>query len=49
MKKSLIYFDDAERDLNLNMYVADTQGFERLADDTWLNTKLFFENLIKIL
>ena len=49
LKKSLIYFDDAERDLNLNMYVADTRRFERLADDTWLNTKLFFENLIKIL
>ena len=49
LKKSLVYFDDAEQDLNLNMYAADTQGFERLADDTWLNTKLFFENLIKIL
>ncbi len=49
LKKSLVYFDDAERDLNLNMYAAGTQGFERLSDDTWLNTKLFFENLIKIL
>jgi predicted nucleotidyltransferase component of viral defense system len=47
LKKSLIYFDDAERDLNLNMYVADTQGFECLPDDTWLNTKIFFVNLIK--
>jgi len=46
LKKSLIYFDDAERDLNVNMYATDSGRFERLAEDTWLATKRYFENIV---
>lgn len=46
LKKSLIYFDDAERDLNLNMYATDSGRFERLADDTWRATKRYFKDMV---
>jgi hypothetical protein len=46
LKKSLIYFDDAERDLNVNMYAPDRGRFERLADDTWRATKRYFKNVV---
>jgi len=46
LKKSLIYFDDAERDLNVNMYATDSGRFERLADDTWLATKRYFKDMV---
>jgi predicted nucleotidyltransferase component of viral defense system len=46
LKKSLIYFDDAERDLNVNMYATDSGRFERLSDDTWRATKRYFEDMI---
>jgi hypothetical protein len=46
IKKSLIYFDDAERDLNVNMYATDSGRFERLADDTWQSTKRYFKDMI---
>jgi len=46
LKKSLIYFDDAERDLNVNMYATDSGRFERLAEDTWLATKRYFEHMV---
>ncbi len=46
LKKSLIYFDDAERDLNVNMYATDSGRFERLAEHTWLATKRYFENMV---
>ena len=46
LKKSLIYFDDAERDLNVNMYATDRGRFERLADDTWRATKRYFEDMV---
>ncbi|MFH1974291.1 MAG: nucleotidyl transferase AbiEii/AbiGii toxin family protein [Pseudomonadota bacterium] len=46
LKKSLIYFDDAERDLNVNMYATDSGRFERLADDTWLATKRYFKDRV---
>jgi predicted nucleotidyltransferase component of viral defense system len=46
LKKSLIYFDDAERDLNVNMYVTDRERFERLSEDTWQATKRFFEDMV---
>lgn len=46
LKKSLIYFDDAERDLNVNMYTTDSGRFERLTDQTWRVTKRYFESMI---
>ena len=46
LKKSLIYFDDAERDLNVNMYATDSGRFERLADDTWRATKRYFKDMV---
>jgi len=46
LKKSLIYFDDAERDLNVNMYATDSGRFERLADDTWQATRRYFEDMV---
>lgn len=46
IKKSLIYFDDAERDLNVNMYAMDSGRFERLADDTWQSTKRYFRDMV---
>lgn len=46
LKKSLIYFDDAERDLNVNMYATDSGRFERLADDTWRATKSYFKDMV---
>lgn len=46
IKKSLIYFDDAERDLNVNMYATDSGRFERLADDTWQSTKRYFKDMV---
>ncbi len=46
LKKSLIYFDDAERDLNVNMYATDSGRFEHLAEHTWLATKRYFENMV---
>jgi predicted nucleotidyltransferase component of viral defense system len=46
LKKSLIYFDDAERDLNVNMYATDSGRFERLADDTWRATKRYFQDMV---
>jgi len=47
LKKSLIYFDDAERDLNVNMYAAGSGRFERLADGTWLATKCYFKDQLQ--
>jgi len=46
LKKSLIYFDDAERDSNVNMYTTDRGGFERLTEDTWRATKRYFEEMV---
>jgi hypothetical protein len=46
LRKSLVYFDDAERDLNVNTYTSDSGRFERLADDTWLATKRYFRNMV---
>ena len=46
LKKSLVYFDDAERDLNVNMYASDSGRFERLADDTWRATKRYFRDMV---
>lgn len=46
LKKSLIYFEDAERDLNVNMYATHSGRFERLADDTWRATKRYFKDMV---
>ena len=45
IKKSLVYFDDAERDLNVNMFSAESETFERLSPEEWLKTKQFFHEI----
>lgn len=47
LKKSLVYFDDAERDLNIRVYNKNTKLFESLGQDDWKATRLFFENFVK--
>jgi hypothetical protein len=47
LKKSLLYFDDAERDLNVNMFSAESDRFEPLADDAWIAVKRYFEDMLK--
>ncbi|MBW6485792.1 MAG: nucleotidyl transferase AbiEii/AbiGii toxin family protein [Syntrophobacterales bacterium] len=47
LKKSLLYFDDAERDLNVNMFSAKSGRFEPLADDAWIAVKRYFEHMLK--
>jgi len=47
LKKSLVYFDDAERDLNIRVYNQNTKLFESLAHADWKATRLFFENFVK--
>ncbi len=46
LKKSLLYFDDAERDLNVNMYAMNSGRFEHLSDDTWKAAKRYFNDLL---
>ena len=46
LKKSLVYFDDAERDLNVNMFAPQSGKFERLSPGEWLKTKQFFYSLL---
>jgi hypothetical protein len=45
IKKSLVYFDDAERDLNVSMFSAKSKTFERLSPEEWLKTKQFFHEI----
>lgn len=47
LKKSLVYFDDAERDLNIRVYNKNTKTFESLAHADWKTARLFFENFVK--
>jgi predicted nucleotidyltransferase component of viral defense system len=47
LKKSLIYFDDAERDLNVNMFSVKSGRFEPLSDDVWIAAKRYFEDMLK--
>jgi len=42
LKKSLVYFDDAEKDLNVRMYDDGAGAFERLDEKYWQATKKFF-------
>ena len=46
LKKSLVYFDDAEKDLNINVYHEDKDSFEILEKEDWKATKLFFEEFV---
>lgn len=42
LKKALVYFDDAERDLNVNMYSENKKIFETLKKEDWHTIKRFF-------
>jgi predicted nucleotidyltransferase component of viral defense system len=46
LKKSLVYFDDAEKDLNIQMYNEGKQAFETLENEEWERTKAFFERFV---
>jgi len=43
LKKSLVYFDDAEKDLNVYMYSDNKKFFEILQEQDWEEIKIFFE------
>ena len=47
LKKSLVYFDDAERDLNIRMYSELNKAFEVLRQEDWEATRVFFERFVK--
>ncbi len=47
LKKSLVYFDDAERDLNIRVYSENKEAFEMLRQENWDATKAFFERFVK--
>jgi predicted nucleotidyltransferase component of viral defense system len=47
LKKSLVYFDDAERDLNIHIYSENRKIFEVLRAEEWEATKVFFERFVK--
>ncbi|MBU4012903.1 MAG: hypothetical protein KJ550_05500, partial [Proteobacteria bacterium] len=46
LKKSLVYFDDAEKDLNIYVYSEDKKSFEILEKEDWEATKIFFEEFV---
>ena len=46
LKKSLVYFDDAEKDLNIQMYIENKRIFEILSKKEWQTTKGFFEEFV---
>jgi len=47
LKKSLVYFDDAERDLNIYLYSENKRTFEMLSDQNWKTTRVFYEKFVK--
>jgi hypothetical protein len=47
LKKSLIYFDDAEKDLNISMYDDAAGTFEHLDQNAWMATRKFFQSFVK--
>lgn len=47
LKKSLVYFDDAEKDLNISMYHDDAGAFQHLDLNTWTATKKFFQSYVR--
>lgn len=42
-----MYFDDAEKDLNVLMYDEMEDSFKILGEEYWKGTKLFFEAFVK--
>jgi len=46
LKKSLVYFDGAEKDLNIQMHNEGKQAFETLENEEWERTKAFFERFV---
>jgi len=46
LKKSLVYFDDAEKDLNIQMYIENKNIFEILSKKEWQTIKGFFEGFV---
>ena len=46
VNKNLVYFDDAEKDLNIQMYIENKRIFEVLSKEEWLTTKEFFEGFV---
>ncbi|MBW2646475.1 MAG: nucleotidyl transferase AbiEii/AbiGii toxin family protein [Deltaproteobacteria bacterium] len=46
LKKSLVYFDDAEKDLNIQMYIENKRIFEILSKKEWQTIKGFFEGFV---
>ena len=46
LKKSLVYFIDAEHDLNIQMYSETEKTFELLKTNDWLATKLFYRKFV---
>lgn len=47
VKKSLVYFDDAEKDLNMLLYSEPKKSFERLRQEDWKATRVFFERFVR--
>jgi len=43
LKKSLVYFDDAEKDLNVYMYNDNKKSFGILQEQDWEKIKIFFQ------
>ena len=46
LKKSLVYFDDAEKDLNIQMHIENKRIFEMLSKKEWRTIKGFFEGFV---
>ena len=46
LKKSLVYFDDAEKDLNIQIYIENKRIFEILSKKEWQTIKEFFEGFV---
>lgn len=47
LKKSLVYFDDAEKDLNILINSELKKTFEILRQEDWETTRVFFERFVK--
>jgi hypothetical protein len=47
LKKSFVYFDDAEKDLNILINSELKKTFEILRQEDWETTRVFFERFVK--
>ncbi|MEA3222015.1 MAG: nucleotidyl transferase AbiEii/AbiGii toxin family protein [Thermodesulfobacteriota bacterium] len=47
LKKALVYFDDAEKDLNISLYSESKKIFETLKKDDWDTVKIFLRNFVR--